>query len=362
MDVVESPVPGQCWTAVAAPVRRELPGKKRRWRFALFVAVAVGGIGLLASAGGSTLSESLGTFGHIHWFWLLIAVVAEAGSMAAFARSQRRLLRAGGSDVHLTSMMAVTYAGNAISVSLPLAGAEVATGYAFREFRRRGVDPAVASWALAVSGIFSSFAFAIVLAAGALVSGSAVAAALGLVAAVVSLIPTFAVLAALRYRTARRLLNRLMAWLVRLSRRLFNRPAPEAEDALERLLERIAQLSLPRLQYAEVLALAIWNWVADCFCLAAAIRATGSHIPWQGLLLAYGAGMTAGSIGLTPGGLGIIEAALAAALVTAGITGHHALAAVLVYRLVSFWLVMAAGWAVMGLLARRREPEPAVIS
>ena len=62
--------------------------------------------------------------------------------------------------------------------------------------------------------------------------------------------------------------------------------------------------------------------------------------------------MTAGSIGLTPGGLGILEAALSAALVAAGTRGDHALAAVLVYRLISFWLVMVAGWAVMAVLTR----------
>jgi len=127
-------------------------------------------------------------------------------------------------------------------------------------------------------------------------------------------------------------------------------------------LDRVAAVRLPRLQYVEVFASALWNWVADCLCLACAIRATGNPIPWPGLFLAYGAGMTAGSIGLTPGGLGIIEAALSAALVAAGIKAHHALAAVLVDRLISFWLVMAAGWAVMAVLVRntRRAVEPAI--
>jgi hypothetical protein len=81
--------------------------------------------------------------------------------------------------------------------------------------------------------------------------------------------------------------------------------------------------------------------------------------------LAYGVAMTAGSIGLTPGGLGVIEAALTAALVGAGLKGHAALAAVLVYRLISFWLVMTAGWAVMALLtrsSRSRDREPDVIT
>lgn len=323
--------------------------------------VAVSAIAVLLLVAGSTLTDSFATFANIDWPWLPLGLLFEAASMAAFARSQRRLLKVGGTTIHLGSVMAVTYAGNAISVSLPLAGSEVSTAFAFRQFSRHGIEPAVVAWALAVSGIASSLAFAVVLAGGALTAGSTLAAVLGLTGAAVALVPTICVLTALRYRPVRRALNRLLGRLLVRSRQTFGRPGPGAEDFLERFLERVATLRLPRIQYAEVLALAVWNWVADCLCLACTLRATGTQIPWQGLFLAYGAGMTAGSIGLTPGGLGVIEAALSAALVAAGITGHRALAAVLVYRLISFWLVMIAGWIVMGLLARtaRRVPEPA---
>jgi putative heme transporter len=324
----------------------------RRRRALLLVVLAVGGLALVGTLAGSTLADSFTTFAHLDWPWLLLALIAEAGSMAAFARAQRRLLRVGGTRLNIGSVMAVTYAGNAISVSLPLAGSEMATAFSFRQFGRHGIDAAVAGWALAVSGIVSALAFAVVLAGGALASGSSTAALLGLGGAVVSLMPTLAVLAALRYQSVRRALNRLLARLLRLSRRLFHRPGPDAEGTLERFLDRVASLRFPRLQYAEVFALALWNWVADCLCLACAIRATGAEVPWQGLFLAYGAGMTAASLGFTPGGLGIIEAALAAALIGAGIKGHQALGAVLVYRLISFWLVMAAGWGVLAVLTR----------
>ena len=49
------------------------------------------------------------------------------------------------------------------------------------------------------------------------------------------------------------------------------------------------------------------------------------------------------------------SAAFAAALVGAGLKAHHALAAVLAYRLVSFWLVMTVGWLVMLLVTRRGD-------
>ena len=102
--------------------------------------------------------------------------------------------------------------------------------------------------------------------------------------------------------------------------------------------------------------------MADCLCLAAALSATGASPHWNGLFLAYGIAMTAGSVGLTPGGLGIIEATLAAALVGIGITGQHALAGVLVYRLISFWLVMAGGWAIMAVLVRRTNRYEEVLA
>src|SRR5258708_678897 len=151
--------------------------RARHWRIALIVAVVAGSFSFLGLVAGSTLADSAATIADIDWPWLVLALVAEAGSMAAFARTQRRLLRAGGTPVHLSSVMAVTYAGNAISVSLPLAGPELSPAFSFRQFiSRQGIDPAVAAWALAVSGIVSSFAFGVVLAGGAIVSGNTTAA------------------------------------------------------------------------------------------------------------------------------------------------------------------------------------------
>ena len=76
------------------------------------------------------------------------------------------------------------------------------------------------------------------------------------------------------------------------------------------------RMSWPR--YAEVFGLALLNWIGDCAALACAIRAAGQPVPWDGLLIAYAAGAAAGSTGLTPGGFGLVEATLTAALVAVG--------------------------------------------
>ena len=59
---------------------------------------------------------------------------------------------------------------------------------------------------------------------------------------------------------------------------------------------------------------------------------------------AYAAATAASSLAFLPGGLGLVDGALRAALVAGGVPSHPALAAVLLYRLVSFVGVAAAGW------------------
>ena len=96
------------------------------------------------------------------------------------------------------------------------------------------------------------------------------------------------------------------------------------------------------------------NWVFDIACLACAIKAVGLSIPWQGLILAWAAGAGAASLNLTPGGLGLVETALAAALVAVHLPSASAMTSVLVYRLISFWLVLSVGWGIYSVM--RRNP------
>jgi hypothetical protein len=247
---------------------------------------------------------------HLRWEWLPLAVFVEFGSMAAVARSQRRLLRAGGAHLPLGSVMAVTYAGNAVSVSLPLAGPQIGAAFSFRQFNRRGIDSAVVAWALAVSGVISSLAFATVLGLGALLSHRD--ATLAAPAAVVALVPAVVTIVALRSSTVRRGLNRALTVVARVVRR------PGLASSLDSFLDRLVSVRLPRLQYVEVFGLAVWNWMADCLCLDASLMAAGATPHLSRVLLAYGIAMTVGSFSVTPGGLGVVEAALTVTLVSAG--------------------------------------------
>jgi uncharacterized membrane protein YbhN (UPF0104 family) len=76
--------------------------------------------------------------------------------------------------------------------------------------------------------------------------------------------------------------------------------------------------------------------------------ATYAPLPsWLGVLVAYMLAATVGAISPTPGGLGAMETALVAALVRLGVASGPAVAATLTFRLVTFWLPLPVGAAVL---------------
>src|SRR5262252_8100434 len=328
----------------------------RRWVRIVIVVLAVAVLITVIVVDRHTLAQSLSAIGGLDLRWFALAIVCECLSLTAFGLSRRRLLRADGHRATFGSVMAITYAGNAVSMSIPFAGAQLAAVFSYQQFRRRGLDPALTGWALGVSAIASSSALALVLVVGALAGGAPLATAVGFLGAAVFALPAITVILALRYPRARVIANRVLSWVVHLVRRIFRKPGIDPA-ALDELLQRLATIRLGWLSYAEVFGLAVANWLFDCACLACAIRATGQPVPWHGLLLAYGAGAVAGSTGVTPGGFLIVEAALTAALTAAGLSAGPALGAVLAYRLVNFWMILLGGGVVLIFLTRKRDSK-----
>jgi len=331
-------------------------GRRPRWRRMVLIALAAAVLATIVIISRHTLFRSVTSLGHLDWVWFLAAIASEAISLTAFGLSRRRLLRAEGHPATFGSVMAVTYAGNALSMSLPFAGTQLAAVFTYRQFRRHGVGSAVTGWALAVSAILSTSALALVLVVGALAGGASATRAASFAIAAVFVVPALAVLLALRFQRVRDLLREVIARLVSISQRIFHRPRFDP-DSVEQFLDRVASIKLPWPRYAEVFVLAIINWVADCGCLACAILATGARVPWHGLVLAYGAGAAVGSTGVTPGGFGIVEVTLTAALAAVGLSAAQALTAVLTYRLINFWLILVGGWIAVIVLTHRHRPQ-----
>jgi len=113
--------------------------------------------------------------------------------------------------------------------------------------------------------------------------------------------------------------------------------------------------------------LQLLSWLLDLLCLAAALVAVGGSVPWRGLLAVFTASQLVGRIPLLPGGLGQIETGLVVGLRATGMPVADALAATLIFRIASQWLIVPLGWPAWWWRRRthaderpgRDQPEPA---
>ena len=92
---------------------------------------------------------------------------------------------------------------------------------------------------------------------------------------------------------------------------------------------------------------------AFCLALIAALRSVGAHPAILAAAVVFLAGNAVGSATPTPGGIGGVEAVMAAGLTAIGIPAHQAIPAVLLFRMVTFWLPIPVGWVCFQVLQRR---------
>ena len=139
-------------------------------------------------------------------------------------------------------------------------------------------------------------------------------------------------------------------FLVPAGRRLLRaRVAPTLGQVLPRLLE-VAQQPL---KLIEGIGGALLLTVTYILCLSACVQAFGGRVAIAGIAVVYLTGSALGSIVPTPGGLGAVEAALTAGLAAAGMHGTEAASAVLLFRLLTFWLPVPFGWVALNYLERK---------
>jgi glycosyltransferase 2 family protein len=128
------------------------------------------------------------------------------------------------------------------------------------------------------------------------------------------------------------------------------RLAPVLSQVVPRLLAVVQQ---PR-KLAEGIGGTLLLTLCYVLCLAACVRALGGSIPIASTAVVYLTGSALGAAVPTPGGIGAVEAALSAGLTAAGLPGATAVSAVLLFRILTFWLPVPAGWAALNILQRRK--------
>jgi uncharacterized protein (TIRG00374 family) len=287
---------------------------------------------------------------HLNWLFALLALACEAASFICVWELDRIAL-------HTRAWFPVATAqlsGNAVGRILPGGGA-TSTAFTAAMLRNAGVDTGEAAAAFAAStGLQIATRLALpVLALPAILGGAPIAHSLAIasylgIGVLVLLLAVGA--AAFASDAPLELAGRALQWLLNATtrRRRHVTGLPQ-----ELLADRDFIRGTLGEHWQRALLAAAGNTGFDYLALLCALRAVGADPQPSLVLLAYTAAQLFALIPFTPGGLGFVEAGLVGTLALAGVSGSDALAATLLYRLVSYWLPLPAG-GVAYLLFRRR--------
>jgi uncharacterized protein (TIRG00374 family) len=291
------------------------------------------------------------------WWVPLLVLVLEAASLLAYAELLKVVLASMGQPAPRGLLQRATVAGLSLGRTLP-GGNATALAMTVSSLRAAGLDGTRVTAGLAVGGALSSVVLAVLLPAAALLSltgghGGGIAFGAAGMAAVVVAAAALARPAVRRADAAGRLAARVARVVLRGPLRA--RVDPEAVGArVRRALEGVDRLARDRRALALAGGWAAANWLLDIAALTVVALTVGRGVPLVTLPLAYILAQWVAAIPLTPGGVGVVEAAMTATLVASGAPGGAATATVLGWRLVSHWLPILIGLALLPTLRHTR--------
>jgi hypothetical protein len=284
--------------------------------------------------------DALKTLTKVDPAWLLLGVVLECASIAAYSQLTRAVLPTE-TDPGFSRVLRIQLTTTAVSHCVP-GGSVAGSSLGYRLLTSAGVRRADVGFALATVGLGSAVVLNVVfwLALVASIPEWGIS-PLYLTAAIVGaiLIGAFIGLVVLFSRG-----EQLADGIIRkVTRRL---PRVD-EDAVHELFVRLGVRLKTLAHQRKILALAVvWaaaNWLLDAASLYVFVGAFGHWVNPDGLLVSYGLAYVLAAIPLTPGGLGVVEATLTLALVGFDTTRAIATLGVVAYRLVNFWLPIPIG-------------------
>ena len=262
--------------------------------------------------------------------------------------------------------MKITQSSTAMSNTLP-GGAALGAGLQVAMYGSYGFAPADIAIALALTGMWNTFVKLAmpVVAVGLLVVGGegsdpfVAASIIGLLILVGTLGVAGVVLRS--DRGASKVGEKLRFTLAHLAR--LTRRSPPQDWARVLIDFRHRTVELLRMRWPHLTAATLLSHVSLYAVLLLALRHVGvpnEAVSWREALAAFAFVRLLSALPITPGGLGVVELGLAAALVAAGGDEALVVAAVLIYRLLTFVLPIPVGvvsyflWQREAAAARRR--------
>ncbi|MDP9864631.1 MULTISPECIES: lysylphosphatidylglycerol synthase transmembrane domain-containing protein [Streptosporangium] len=265
------------------------------------------------------------------WSWTGVALVASMMSYVAAALMLRGFVP---EKLPLGRTVLVQFAGSFVKLVAPAAVSGVAINT--RYLQKRGIPPGQAVASVGASQLIGLGFHITLLLLFAYITGSSAATSFTPSRTLVFIMLAVAVLLLVAVSIPR--LRRLVTARIR---SLFSGVIPRLLDVLQSPRKIIEGFS-------GTLLLTIFF----VLCLDASVRAFGGSLSFAAVAIVFLAGNAIGSAAPTPGGLGAVEVSLTAGLSLSGLSPEIATSAVLLFRLLTFWLPVLPGWASFTYLQR----------
>ena len=291
------------------------------------------------------VSQVWATLRAMTWLELATLLVAAVWNLVSYMLPQLAALP----GLSLGQAALESHTSTAVGNLLP-AGQAVGLGVTYRFYTSYGFGGGPITLSLLVQGVWNNFvklgmpvvALGLLVASGDGAGGLATAAVVGLVVLVLA-VAGFAFGLSGERRAAR--LGRALASVAEAVRRVVRRPGrPDWERGA--VAFRAEAITLLRGRWHWLTASTLVSHLSLFLVLLLALRHVGvseSEVSWVEALAAFALVRLLSAFPLTPGGLGVVELGLAAALVLAGGEETPVVAAVLVFRVLTFLLPIPIG-------------------
>jgi uncharacterized protein (TIRG00374 family) len=294
-------------------------------------------------------------------YWLLgLAVVLQIVAILAYANLTHYVLRVLDIRLRLIEVLSITLSSLAVSHLLSAGGAGgwVVT---YNALMKRKVPHGLIFVAIAAQQFFNYvvlwFLFAIALLYLVIARHESVLTYGGGIAAILLILGLtgYGVYLYFHRSRLRFRLGQLAALLNRISHREMINEA-NIDGWLDNLFAGMRRMTRHHLAIPKTAIQAMGFWLFDMLCLWVVFLAFGHGIGLSSVAVCYVVAYAIGTLAPTPGGLGAIEGLLIALFVSFGVPSATAVAVVLVYRLINFWLPIIPGLIAYVIVRPGRTP------
>lgn len=342
MDALENPTP---------------KSKKKVWRYLLIMVVLGLAVNVLLPRIGN-LQNAMLIVESMTWWAVLLAVIAQASCYLGYGFTLSSIMAI--NNKRLTYVKGALIALASASIGLVAGGWVGASATTFGFMRKNGADRSTATMAgvlpsILLNGVIESVAIIGIIVLFMMKKLARTTLLEYIIFLVILAVFSFSGLIALYFpKAAFAVANWVLWYWARFRKKPYD---PEKTfDLVNNFIDTWKALGKGRWK-RPLLGAAVYI-LFDMLCLYLFFIAAGYQINPGVLFAGYGIPYLIAKIAfLFPGGIGVIEASMAAIFKSLGVPGEVSAVVIIGYRLVSFWLPMILGFFASGILSRMSKSE-----